>query len=113
MMALCRECHKVIPCSCHHAAQPPYPPHDDWLVQVQLDDGQWSGSPYSDEAKARTRLTERRKESPDRRWRLVRMTTTYTIIESDGEHVGGNAENCPACAGTNPPYPFICPGDQT
>lgn len=25
------------------------------------------------------------------------------------EHVGGNAENCPACEGTNPPYPFICP----
>ncbi|MFE5628454.1 hypothetical protein [Streptomyces sp. NPDC056543] len=27
-------------------------------------------------------------------------------------HIGGraNAEDCPACAGTNPPYPFICPG---
>ena len=25
-------------------------------------------------------------------------------------HVGGNAEDCPACAGTNPDYPFICPG---
>lgn len=25
-------------------------------------------------------------------------------------HVGGNAEDCPACEGTNPPYPFICPG---
>lgn len=27
-------------------------------------------------------------------------------------HVGGgaNAEDCPACHGTNPPYPFICPG---
>ncbi|MEU7293347.1 hypothetical protein AB0A76_09105 [Streptomyces exfoliatus] len=25
-------------------------------------------------------------------------------------HVGGNAEDCPACTGTNPPYPFICPG---
>jgi len=24
-------------------------------------------------------------------------------------HVGGNAEDCPACEGTNPPYPFICP----
>jgi hypothetical protein len=23
---------------------------------------------------------------------------------------GGNAEDCPACEGTNPPYPFICPG---
>jgi hypothetical protein len=28
------------------------------------------------------------------------------------EHLGGgaNAEDCPACAGTNPPYPFLCPG---
>jgi hypothetical protein len=25
-------------------------------------------------------------------------------------HVGGNAEDCPACHGTNPPYPFACPG---
>lgn len=24
-------------------------------------------------------------------------------------HRGGNAEDCPAC-GTNPPYPFLCPG---
>jgi hypothetical protein len=23
---------------------------------------------------------------------------------------GANAETCPACKGTNPPYPFICPG---
>lgn len=23
---------------------------------------------------------------------------------------GANAEDCPACEGTNPPYPFICPG---
>ncbi|MFI8535398.1 hypothetical protein ACIGMX_34775 [Streptomyces aquilus] len=26
------------------------------------------------------------------------------------QHVGGNAEDCPACHGTNLPYPFICPG---
>lgn len=27
-------------------------------------------------------------------------------------HIGGraNAEDCPACTDTNPPYPFICPG---
>jgi hypothetical protein len=27
-------------------------------------------------------------------------------------HIGGraNAEDCPACTGTNPDYPFICPG---
>ncbi|MFI8962092.1 hypothetical protein ACIGO8_08245 [Streptomyces sp. NPDC053493] len=27
-------------------------------------------------------------------------------------HVGGNAEDCPACTGTNPPYPFLCPGPK-
>ncbi|MEU8642301.1 hypothetical protein AB0C91_10325 [Streptomyces sp. NPDC048674] len=33
------------------------------------------------------------------------------LLES-GElaHLGGNAEDCPACHGTNPDYPFICPG---
>lgn len=25
---------------------------------------------------------------------------------------GTNAEDCPGCAGTNPPYPFICPGPE-
>lgn len=28
-------------------------------------------------------------------------------------HNGGNAEDCPGCEGTNPPYPFICPGPNT
>lgn len=30
------------------------------------------------------------------------------------QHLGGNAnaEDCPACHGTNPPYPFLCPGDD-
>jgi hypothetical protein len=29
------------------------------------------------------------------------------------KHIGGraNAEDCPACEGTNPPFPFICPGE--
>jgi hypothetical protein len=26
---------------------------------------------------------------------------------------GANAEGCPACSGTNPPYPFLCPGPDT
>ena len=28
------------------------------------------------------------------------------------QHLGNkaNAEDCPACHGTNPPYPFLCPG---
>ncbi|MFF7142292.1 hypothetical protein ACFZB5_13720 [Streptomyces nodosus] len=30
------------------------------------------------------------------------------------QHLGNkaNAEDCPACTGTNPPYPFICPGPE-
>ncbi|MFD4596781.1 hypothetical protein ACFWPQ_01985 [Streptomyces sp. NPDC058464] len=28
-------------------------------------------------------------------------------------HVGGNAEDCPACSGTDLPYPFLCPGPDT
>lgn len=33
-------------------------------------------------------------------------------LDEDGRplHQGGNAEDCPACSGTNPDYPFICPG---
>lgn len=26
---------------------------------------------------------------------------------------GTNAEDCPACHGTNPDYPFLCPGSPT
>ncbi|MFD9249600.1 hypothetical protein [Streptomyces bottropensis] len=31
---------------------------------------------------------------------------------AEPQHIGGqsNAEDCPACHGTNPDYPFICPG---
>ncbi|MFE3583713.1 hypothetical protein [Streptomyces vinaceus] len=36
------------------------------------------------------------------------------IIDEHGNPVhigqGENAEDCPACRGTNPPYPFLCPG---
>lgn len=36
------------------------------------------------------------------------------LLDEDGQppHIGNraNAEDCPACAGTNPDYPFICPG---
>jgi len=34
--------------------------------------------------------------------------------ETPPQHIGNrvNAEDCPACSGTNPPYPFICPGPQ-
>lgn len=64
------------------------------------------------------------------RWRGDRPSTVHWDRVADAEHVHGhhgatrivwddeavhlgagtNAEDCPACAGTNPPYPFICPG---
>ncbi|MFD5384319.1 hypothetical protein ACFWMG_04980 [Streptomyces sp. NPDC127074] len=37
-----------------------------------------------------------------------------TVAAMPQKHIGGNAEDCPGCHGTNPPYPFIClgsPGD--
>jgi hypothetical protein len=33
--------------------------------------------------------------------------------QAPAAHTGSNAEDCPACEGTNPPYPFICPGPTT
>lgn len=38
---------------------------------------------------------------------------TRLVWDDEAEHTGGNAEDCPACSGTNPPYPFICPGPGT
>jgi hypothetical protein len=33
--------------------------------------------------------------------------------QQTAQHIGNgaNAEDCPACSGTNPSYPFICPGE--
>lgn len=36
-----------------------------------------------------------------------------TVQQKLPAHVGGNAEDCPACSGSNPSYPFICPGPST
>jgi hypothetical protein len=38
---------------------------------------------------------------------LARLLATGRIAHLGN---GANAEDCPACHGTNPPYPFICPG---
>ncbi|MFJ7337860.1 hypothetical protein ACIQUU_32005 [Streptomyces sp. NPDC101116] len=32
---------------------------------------------------------------------------------AEPQHTGGNAEQCPACPNTNPPYPFLCPATPT
>jgi hypothetical protein len=41
---------------------------------------------------------------------LRRMAAETPQPTQSAVHIGGNAEDCPACSGTNPPYPFICPG---
>lgn len=45
---------------------------------------------------------------------IARIRTALAAQPQDGPtsaaaHTGGNAEDCDACAGTNPPYPFTCP----
>lgn len=41
--------------------------------------------------------------------RLVRAWREPSVDSTDAAP-GGNAEDCPRCAGTDLPYPFICPG---
>jgi hypothetical protein len=40
------------------------------------------------------------------------ITAAEAYRRNQPQHVGGrvNAEDCPACHGSNPPWPFICPG---
>ncbi|MFD0053009.1 hypothetical protein ACFVHR_04695 [Streptomyces sp. NPDC127168] len=42
----------------------------------------------------------------------IRDTARQARRGSNPHHIGNraNAEDCPACWGTNPPYPFLCPG---
>jgi hypothetical protein len=61
---------------------------------------------------------------PLARWWDARLVELHKAIHEGAEqsarttvknlpvHIGGraNAEDCPACKGTNPDYPFICPG---
>ncbi|MDH6226235.1 hypothetical protein [Streptomyces sp. MJP52] len=51
-------------------------------------------------------------------WRAVNAALNAAPAATEAtapQHIGGgaNAEDCPACHGTNPPYPFICPGEET
>lgn len=43
----------------------------------------------------------------------LRDTARQAAVGPNPQHLGNqaNAEDCPACHGTNPPYPFLCPGD--
>ncbi|WP_370667065.1 hypothetical protein [Streptomyces sp. IBSBF 2507] len=42
----------------------------------------------------------------------IRDTGRQAAAGPNPQHLGGkaNAEDCPACWDTNPPYPFLCPG---
>ena len=42
----------------------------------------------------------------------LRDTARQAAAGPNPQHLGNkaNAEDCPACWGTNPPYPFLCPG---
>ncbi|MGW1405042.1 hypothetical protein [Streptomyces sp. NPDC002403] len=57
------------------------------------------------------------REAEQRAADLAEQLYVYRAVEEQRQadraapkHTGGNAEDCPACHGTNPPYPFICPG---
>jgi hypothetical protein len=58
-----------------------HPPHDSWLVEVDLPDveGWHVAYPTEDKVKALERLERGRRESPDHEWRLVRETTSYAV----------------------------------
>lgn len=60
----------------------PHPSHNSWLVELLMPQGHWHVAyPTHDRTKADARLALSRAESPDRQWRLVEETTTYTVVE--------------------------------
>lgn len=68
---------------------------------------------HTDKAHAEALLEATANRRPGVQLRLIRETTTSHVEATRGVgHLpaGSNAEDCPACAGTNPPYPFLCPG---
>jgi hypothetical protein len=95
----------------HPAAVPPHPPHDSWLVELRLEDGEWHVAfPTHDPATALDRLARRREEHPDHEWRLVRETVSYALEPAAAaepadetqagtpvHHAPGKAVLCPDC----------------
>lgn len=62
----------------------PYPPHDGWFAQWQLEDGSWATfSPTRDRNKALERTRFNRADRPDVRHRLIKETTIYTIDDEE------------------------------
>ncbi|MGY4931591.1 hypothetical protein ACWD7T_10800 [Streptomyces sp. 900116325] len=102
-----------------------YPTETSWIAEVQESDDQWMYLRADcDRAVVEQRIASMQKRFPQ--WkdgtpvngRIIRKTTTYTVEPAaDREPLthlakGANAEDCPACKGTNPPYPFLCPGPE-
>lgn len=101
-----------------------HPPIHAWRVETRdpLAD-QWApGSHFAHRPNAVERLDAANRTAP--LWndgtpverRIVRETTTYTVEEPPPAHIGGNADDCPACQTDGldtigPPYE--CPGDET
>jgi len=63
---------------------PVYPPHDSWLPQLLNEEQGWvSYAPTEDRAKALERVRTGRAENPGVKYRLVKITTSYTVEEEE------------------------------
>lgn len=132
----------VLPAEALDVRKPPRPTQHVWQMETRWDDGRWQtyGAPWDERGRAHEDFTEvvataasaTGAYARSREYRLVRATTTYAVeaehqpavvsavppqpeeTQPAPAHIGGgaNAEDCPACHGTNPPYPFICPGKE-
>lgn len=78
------------------------------------DDGKWDRERVSSEREEEWLDTHRFDLTTAKRLATEQATdlapSKWRGRGSQPQHVGGNAEDCPACSGTNPPYPFTCPG---
>ncbi|MGC5534279.1 hypothetical protein [Streptomyces sp. SR-10] len=104
-----------------HRTEQAHPAEHTWAAELRdpLADEWVPGTRYTARDRAVNALEHGRKVAavwkdgtPTER-RLVRATTTYTVEPTEPPtHLpkGTNAEDCPACKGTNPDYPFLCPG---
>ncbi|KUL59650.1 hypothetical protein ACFUAH_17030 [Streptomyces albidoflavus] len=91
----------------------PYLPRNCWRVEIL--DGDWmpASGTHADKAHAEALMDAAMNRHPGSQLRLIRETTTSHVEAIRGVgHLpaGTNAEDCPACIGSNPSYPFLCPG---
>ncbi|MEU3125847.1 hypothetical protein ABZ689_05910 [Streptomyces sp. NPDC006874] len=98
-----------------------YPTEVSYIGEIQESDGMW-GYLVADRDRAVVEKRIARHRERFASWadgspiltRIIRTTKTYSVVVPavPPTHLpkGTNAEDCPACEGTNPPYPFLCPG---